>query len=201
MRTKARREPLHLLCGYARRARLVFSAVVTACLATMATAEVKSARFLDPTDRYAHGVLGDAIEWGALSVTTTDNRQLKLTLPLDRVFEVTIIVRNGTEPGWMHVRNGSLVKFLAIALKVDRNPVALFVKFIGSYTTSITVQVFRTARIQILNGTPARVVVFGTIFHAGNISFVPCLRLVFGSHPDALANDKIIVVVIRKTSR
>ena len=87
MPTKARREPLHLLCGYARRARLVLSAMVTACLATMATAEVKSARFPDPTDRYAHGVLGDAIEWGALSVTTTDNRQLKLTLPLDRVFE------------------------------------------------------------------------------------------------------------------
>ena len=65
-------------------------ALVLACLATPALASgVTSARYADPTDRYAHGILGDAIEWGALLIETADGRNLRLTLPQTRVFEDT----------------------------------------------------------------------------------------------------------------
>ena len=41
-----------------------------------------------PTDRYAHGVLGDAIEWGALQGRNPDGHVVfELRLPDDRVFE------------------------------------------------------------------------------------------------------------------
>lgn len=77
------------------------AAMVCAALSGPALAEtIQSATFVDPTDRYAHGVLGDAIEWGGLQITTdgldpdqltTDAVQRQVTyeiqLPLDRVFE------------------------------------------------------------------------------------------------------------------
>ena len=52
-------------------------------------AELDGARacFDAPTGRYAHGVLGDAIEWGALTLTLADGRSAAVTLPEDRVFE------------------------------------------------------------------------------------------------------------------
>ncbi|WP_108815122.1 FG-GAP repeat domain-containing protein [Loktanella sp. Alg231-35] len=56
-------------------------------MATSACAEtILSADYAAPTDRYAHGILGDAIEWGAL-VVTTDAGDRRFTLPQDRVFE------------------------------------------------------------------------------------------------------------------
>ncbi|WP_174822341.1 FG-GAP repeat domain-containing protein [Ruegeria atlantica] len=59
---------------------------------------ITSARFTEPTTRYAHGVLGDNIEYGTLELTviesSVDNslpkkKQTVLTIPLpsDRVFE------------------------------------------------------------------------------------------------------------------
>nr|WP_170413342.1 VCBS repeat-containing protein [Ruegeria atlantica] len=61
---------------------------------------VTAARFTDPTTRYAHGVLGDNIEYGAMEIDTSNlTRQtlfvqpvykrsvLTVRLPLDRVFE------------------------------------------------------------------------------------------------------------------
>lgn len=56
---------------------------------------VISARYLEPTDRYDHGVLGDAVEWGALEMVVdkclgcegTDVRTVLLRLPASRVFE------------------------------------------------------------------------------------------------------------------
>ena len=50
---------------------------------------ITSARYDDPTTRYAHGVLGDAIEHGALVVETDQGRRLKFVLPQSRVFEDT----------------------------------------------------------------------------------------------------------------
>lgn len=55
--------------------------------ATSAQAEVASARYTDPTDRYAHGVLGDAIEWGTLELRLKDNSRRRIILPESRVFE------------------------------------------------------------------------------------------------------------------
>jgi len=40
-----------------------------------------------PTTRYDHGVLGDAIEGGAVSAELSDGRTVTLTLPSDSVFE------------------------------------------------------------------------------------------------------------------
>jgi hypothetical protein len=46
------------------------------------------ARYLDPTTRYDHAVLGDAVEWGALALTGAESGQVvTLTLPPSRVFE------------------------------------------------------------------------------------------------------------------
>ncbi len=80
----------------------LFSAILMALIATTGAAEtITAARFADPTLRYAHGVLGDSQEWGALEIDATvvsaangrDRPPLlrKTTyifrLPLDHVFE------------------------------------------------------------------------------------------------------------------
>jgi len=75
--------------------RSVAAALILAALAAGPAAadgpcaELDGARacFAEPTDRYAHGVLGDAIEWGALTLTLADGRGASVTLPEDRVFE------------------------------------------------------------------------------------------------------------------
>ena len=67
------------------------AALVCAILsaATSAQSGVKEARFSDPTTRYDHGILGDAIEFGALELTTDAGASLSLKLPQTRVFEDT----------------------------------------------------------------------------------------------------------------
>lgn len=55
-----------------------------------AEGRVVSARFGEPTTRYDHGVLGDAVEWGALTITAQDGagrRDYTFRLPDTRVFE------------------------------------------------------------------------------------------------------------------
>jgi hypothetical protein len=56
-----------------------------ACAAQADT--ISSADYTDPTDRYAHGILGDAIEFGALRLTLSDGRVVTITLPQSSVFE------------------------------------------------------------------------------------------------------------------
>ena len=48
---------------------------------------IRAAWLADPTTRYAHGVLGDAIEAEGVAVETADGRILELRLPADSVFE------------------------------------------------------------------------------------------------------------------
>ncbi|MEL6684645.1 MAG: VCBS repeat-containing protein [Pseudomonadota bacterium] len=63
------------------------SFALLAILASPACAEtIVSAEYAAPTDRYAHGVLGDAIEWGALQITTDAGTRV-FALSQDRVFE------------------------------------------------------------------------------------------------------------------
>ncbi len=50
-------------------------------------ANITSAIYSQPTTRYQHGVLGDAIEYGALELRLSNGRAIMLTLPNDRVFE------------------------------------------------------------------------------------------------------------------
>jgi len=65
-------------------------ALVFALGAACAQAEgVTSARYGDPTGRYDHGILGDAIEYGTLELTTDAGRRLRIVLPESRVFEDT----------------------------------------------------------------------------------------------------------------
>jgi hypothetical protein len=64
------------------------SLVFSAAMSGYADADViAAARYSDPTDRYAHSVLGDAIEWGTLELTLSDGQVRKITLPTDHVFE------------------------------------------------------------------------------------------------------------------
>lgn len=55
--------------------------------ATQAVAEIISADYSAPTTRYAHGVLGDAVEYGALRLGMSDGAVVTITLPQARVFE------------------------------------------------------------------------------------------------------------------
>ncbi|WP_397544509.1 FG-GAP-like repeat-containing protein [Roseovarius salis] len=69
-------------------------APVIACLAMIlsagaAASGIVGARYDAPTTRYAHGVLGDAVEWGALVLTLSDGGTRRLILPRSRVFEDT----------------------------------------------------------------------------------------------------------------
>jgi hypothetical protein len=79
---------------------LKLSATIALCLwgsvvAATPPDHVVSARYLEPTDRYAHGILGDAIEWGTLEMTVdkclgcegSDVRTVKVRLPVSSVFE------------------------------------------------------------------------------------------------------------------
>ena len=51
------------------------------------TRNIHAAWLTQPTRRYGHAVLGDAIEAGGLSVELADGKTLSLTLPDDSVFE------------------------------------------------------------------------------------------------------------------
>ena len=50
--------------------------------------DISAARYEDPTTRYAHGVLGDAIEYGTLVMQAGDET-FRMVLPEHRVFEDT----------------------------------------------------------------------------------------------------------------
>ncbi|MFG6582401.1 FG-GAP repeat domain-containing protein [Sulfitobacter sp. 1A12779] len=63
-------------------------AALLALIATDAAAEtITAAHYIAPTGRYAHGILGDALEWGGLQVSLTDGGARRFHLPRDHVFE------------------------------------------------------------------------------------------------------------------
>ena len=55
--------------------------------ANAASGDIRSARYVGPTRRYAHAVLGDAIEAVALEVRLADGSAQTFTLPQNEVFE------------------------------------------------------------------------------------------------------------------
>lgn len=87
----ARRPPSRPWWPSARRAlirgRLWPTALALAALATPGAADIAAADFAEPTTRYPHGLLGDAVEYGALRLTLADGRTLLIRLPETRVFE------------------------------------------------------------------------------------------------------------------
>ncbi|WP_240611095.1 FG-GAP repeat domain-containing protein [Oceaniglobus ichthyenteri] len=54
-----------------------------------AAAKISSARYSDPTTRYAHGVLGDDVEFATLAVTLDDGSRQSATWPPGMIFEDT----------------------------------------------------------------------------------------------------------------
>lgn len=74
-----------------RGAGLALSLLLAAPVASLAQTTITSARFDEPTTRYAHGVLGDNVEYGTLILHTkeADGQQNSVTLrlPRSRVFE------------------------------------------------------------------------------------------------------------------
>jgi len=56
-------------------------------VAVAETGDIRRAWYARPTDRYAHGVLGDAIEGGSLIIVSAEGRQSELVLPDSMVFE------------------------------------------------------------------------------------------------------------------
>ncbi|MGR3501458.1 FG-GAP repeat domain-containing protein [Pseudaestuariivita sp.] len=60
-----------------------------ACAANLAAAEITSARYSGPTDRYPHGVLGDDIEHTTLEVTLASGKSTGVTWASEVVFEDT----------------------------------------------------------------------------------------------------------------
>lgn len=82
--------PRLLLCVLHAQVRgaLLLVCAWLSLLGSVASAQgIVAADYAAPTDRYAHGVLGDAIEWGALVVTLTGGDRATFTLPQDHVFE------------------------------------------------------------------------------------------------------------------
>ncbi len=82
----ARRLPSRILPASARRAWL---AAILFAAAAGAQADILGAEYADPTTRYGHGVLGDAIEYGTLVIHTDrmEGLSFRHVLPEARVFE------------------------------------------------------------------------------------------------------------------
>ena len=69
------------------RALALSFALAAAAAPAVASETITEATYDDPTTRYAHGVLGDPVEWGTLQIVTSQGRTLRIELPDERVFE------------------------------------------------------------------------------------------------------------------
>jgi len=65
----------------------LFAVALPMLAASAASAQIVRAGYTDPTPRYTHAILGDALEWGALELELADRSSVKITLPDSRVFE------------------------------------------------------------------------------------------------------------------
>jgi hypothetical protein len=75
-----------------RAVRLLCAVLAVAAVAPVhaSEAQITAARYIEPTTRYAHGVLGDTIEHGALEVMLEGvSGRTVIRLPAERVFEDT----------------------------------------------------------------------------------------------------------------
>ncbi len=80
---------------------LALALILAAAAPAMAAETIFSARYTDPTDRYDHGILGDALEWGGIEIVSGVQtgepgtsllsrwikRSWKITLPETLVYE------------------------------------------------------------------------------------------------------------------
>ncbi|MEM5542183.1 VCBS repeat-containing protein [Sulfitobacter sp. AS92] len=92
----------------------VIGAALLALIATSAAAEtITAARYISPTGRYAHGILGDALEWGGLQLSLADGSARRFDLPRDHVFE-------DIAPRLVDVTGDGAPEVLVIETDVDR---------------------------------------------------------------------------------
>jgi hypothetical protein len=95
MAQAARRLALRARIATARRALLALCVLLTPVTALAqadqpaAGQQLVSARYLEPTQRYPHAVLGDDIEYGALALRYANGARIVIRLPEARVFEDT----------------------------------------------------------------------------------------------------------------
>ncbi len=95
MTGKARRPALRAVGAHARRALLAACLFLTPVAGGTQNAQawqgqqLSKAQYLEPTTRYPHAVLGDDIEYGALSLRYEGGAEFTIRLPKDRVFEDT----------------------------------------------------------------------------------------------------------------
>ncbi|MBE1283135.1 MAG: VCBS repeat-containing protein [Rhodobacteraceae bacterium] len=91
LRGKAQRDPLCLWPRFARCARWAVGVWLTISVADAHAQTLTEAVFGDPTTRYGHAVLGDAVEWGALKMVfdgpDSAPSVVEVALPQDHVFE------------------------------------------------------------------------------------------------------------------
>jgi hypothetical protein len=62
-------------------------ALLLTLVAAPGSADIISASYSEPTTRYDHGILGDAIEYGALKLGFDTGKPMLIRLPKSRVFE------------------------------------------------------------------------------------------------------------------
>lgn len=91
---QARRQAARIWHAMSRRARQMACAGLAALVPVAAPVlasdmVIVGARYIEPTTRYAHGVLGDAIEHGALEIEIEGASRIIIRLPEERVFEDT----------------------------------------------------------------------------------------------------------------
>lgn len=72
-----------------RGLRYLGLAGLMALSAAGARADIVSAEYIQPVDRYHHDILGDTPEWGGMRLRLSDGRSLTVTLPENKIFEDT----------------------------------------------------------------------------------------------------------------
>ncbi len=86
----ARRLVIHPTVRCMRRALGMWCVGLSVLIPSLSLGDtIQSARYADPTTRYDHGILGDAIEWGTLELHLKDGTTRRFILPDTMVFEDT----------------------------------------------------------------------------------------------------------------
>jgi hypothetical protein len=67
--------------------RVLGFAGLLALLGGAAQAQIVSAEYTQPVDRYHHDILGDTPEWGGMRIRLADGRAISVTLPDSKIFE------------------------------------------------------------------------------------------------------------------
>ena len=93
--------------------------------------DMSRAWFAGPTQRYQHGVLGDAIEASRLVVDTTSGKRIVVNLPPDRVFE-------DVEPRFVNLNGDQTDEILVIESHLQRGASLAVYDLVGDRLVQIS---------------------------------------------------------------